>query len=105
MFSSLFTLFILLSGALTNYKISLNVVQVLHRTLWRLKEHRDLLSGSCFSSLFHLLQVINGYFHEVFAKPFYSGAQLIWDRALGLPLERPKSVTMEWLENHCKKAV
>ena len=29
--------------------------------------------------------------------------QLIWDRALGLPLERPKSVTMEWLENHCKK--
>jgi hypothetical protein len=30
--------------------------------------------------------------------------QLIWDRALGLPLERPKSVTMELLENHCKKA-
>ncbi|GAA0139088.1 transferase [Lithospermum erythrorhizon] len=25
-------------------------------------------------------------------------SQLIWDRALGLPLERPKSVTMEWLE-------
>ncbi|CAK7331740.1 unnamed protein product [Dovyalis caffra] len=31
-------------------------------------------------------------------------SQLIWDRALGLPLERPKSVTMEWIENHCKKA-
>ncbi|XP_065872872.1 citrate synthase, mitochondrial isoform X2 [Euphorbia lathyris] len=31
-------------------------------------------------------------------------SQLIWDRALGLALERPKSVTMEWLENHCKKA-
>lgn len=30
--------------------------------------------------------------------------QLIWDRALGLPLERPKSVTMELLEKHCKKA-
>ncbi|AQK60106.1 Putative citrate synthase family protein [Zea mays] len=30
------------------------------------------------------------------------GSQLIWDRALGLPLERPKSVTMEWLENYCK---
>jgi hypothetical protein len=30
--------------------------------------------------------------------------QLIWERALGLPLERPKSVTMGWLENHCKKA-
>lgn len=30
-------------------------------------------------------------------------SQLIWDRALGLPLERPKSVTMEVLENICKK--
>ncbi|KAF9675283.1 hypothetical protein SADUNF_Sadunf09G0015900 [Salix dunnii] len=30
--------------------------------------------------------------------------QLIWDRALGLPLERLKSVAMGWLENHCKKA-
>nr|P83372.1 RecName: Full=Citrate synthase, mitochondrial; Flags: Precursor [Fragaria x ananassa] len=32
------------------------------------------------------------------------GSQLIWDRALGLPLERPKSVTMESLESFCKKA-
>lgn len=24
-------------------------------------------------------------------------SQLYWDRALGLPLERPKSVTPEWL--------
>ncbi|GFZ00639.1 citrate synthase family protein [Actinidia rufa] len=31
-------------------------------------------------------------------------SQLIWDRALGLALERPKSVTMEWLENYCKKS-
>ncbi|KAF3966664.1 hypothetical protein CMV_009249 [Castanea mollissima] len=31
-------------------------------------------------------------------------SQLIWDRAVGLPLERPKSVTKEWLENYCKKA-
>ncbi|XP_021618521.1 citrate synthase, mitochondrial isoform X1 [Manihot esculenta] len=31
-------------------------------------------------------------------------SQLIWDRALGLPLERPKSVTTAWLENYCKKA-
>ncbi|OAY77670.1 Citrate synthase, mitochondrial [Ananas comosus] len=30
------------------------------------------------------------------------GSQLVWDRALGLPLERPKSVTMDWLENYCK---
>ncbi|ONK76948.1 uncharacterized protein A4U43_C02F1560 [Asparagus officinalis] len=31
-------------------------------------------------------------------------SQLVWDRALGLPLERPKSVTMEWLEKYCKKS-
>ncbi|XP_024529685.1 citrate synthase 4, mitochondrial [Selaginella moellendorffii] len=30
-------------------------------------------------------------------------AQLVWDRALGLPIERPKSMTMGWLENYCKK--
>jgi len=28
-------------------------------------------------------------------------AQLFWDRALGLPLERPKSITTEWLQNYC----
>jgi len=26
-----------------------------------------------------------------------------WDRALGLPLERPKSVTSEWIRNHLSK--
>jgi len=31
-------------------------------------------------------------------------SQLIWDRALGLPLERPKSVTMDWIESYCNKA-
>lgn len=30
-------------------------------------------------------------------------AQLIWDRALGLPIERPKSVTTPWLEEFIKK--
>jgi len=29
-------------------------------------------------------------------------AQLFWSRALGLPLERPKSVTTEWLETFIK---
>lgn len=29
-------------------------------------------------------------------------SQLFWDRALGLPLERPKSVTSAWLETYCK---
>lgn len=27
-------------------------------------------------------------------------ANLVWDRALGLPIERPKSVTTEWIKNH-----
>ena len=30
-------------------------------------------------------------------------AQLFWDRALGLPLERPKSVTTAWLEDFVEK--
>jgi citrate synthase len=25
-------------------------------------------------------------------------AQLVWDRGLGLPIERPKSITTEWVE-------
>lgn len=29
-------------------------------------------------------------------------SQLFWDRALNHPLERPKSVTPEWIENFCK---
>lgn len=29
--------------------------------------------------------------------------QLIWDRALSLPIERPKSMTFSWIENYCKK--
>ncbi|CAI5491824.1 unnamed protein product [Closterium sp. Naga37s-1] len=27
-------------------------------------------------------------------------SQLVWDRALGLPLERPKSITMDWIQQH-----
>lgn len=27
-------------------------------------------------------------------------ASLVWDRALGLPIERPKSVTTSWIKNH-----
>lgn len=32
-------------------------------------------------------------------------AQLVWDRALGHPLERPKSVTTEWVKNKIKESV
>lgn len=31
-------------------------------------------------------------------------SQLVWDRALGLPIERPKSVTTEWVESQVKAA-
>jgi len=30
-------------------------------------------------------------------------AQLIWSRALGLSIERPKSVTTDWVESQVKK--
>jgi len=29
-------------------------------------------------------------------------ASLIWDRALGMPLERPKSITTEWVKKNAK---
>jgi len=29
-------------------------------------------------------------------------SQLFWDRALGFPLERPKSLTSDWINNHFK---
>lgn len=31
-------------------------------------------------------------------------AQLLWDRALGHPIERPKSVTSEWIKNKIDNA-
>lgn len=31
-------------------------------------------------------------------------SQLVWSRGLGLPIERPKSVTMEWIEDKYGKA-
>ena len=31
-------------------------------------------------------------------------SSLIWDRALGLPLERPKSVTTDWIKEQLVKA-
>jgi len=30
-------------------------------------------------------------------------SQLVWDRALGFPLERPKSVTSKWIKEHFEK--
>ncbi len=31
-------------------------------------------------------------------------SQLIWSRAIGLPIERPKSITTEWIENFVKQS-
>mmetsp|Transcript_4012 Transcript_4012/g.4910 ORF Transcript_4012/g.4910 Transcript_4012/m.4910 type:complete len:471 (-) Transcript_4012:72-1484(-) len=31
-------------------------------------------------------------------------SQLFWDRALGFPLERPKSLTTGWIEKNCEKS-
>ncbi|GJM90490.1 hypothetical protein PR202_ga06774 [Eleusine coracana subsp. coracana] len=56
-----------------------------------LLNHFGLSEARCYTVLFGVSRGIG------------IGSQLIWDRALGLPLERPKSVTMEWLENYCKK--
>jgi citrate synthase len=30
-------------------------------------------------------------------------SSLVWDRALGFPIERPKSFTSDWVENFCEK--
>jgi len=30
-------------------------------------------------------------------------ASMVWDRALGFPIERPKSITSEWIEKHFKE--
>lgn len=35
------------------------------------------------------------------ARSIGSLSQLVWDRALGLPIERPSSVNMDWIENFC----
>jgi len=34
------------------------------------------------------------------SRAFGALSQVVWDRILGLPLERPKSVTTEWIRNH-----
>ena len=34
----------------------------------------------------------------------HASAQGVWSRALGLPIERPKSVTMDWIEAKVAKS-
>jgi hypothetical protein len=54
---------------------------------------------------YFIFSVIHKCSFELISIVFFPcDVQLIWDRALGLPLERPKSVTMDWLDSYCKKA-
>jgi citrate synthase len=57
--------------------------------------------------LYHYDFVEKDYYTVLFGLSRAYGVlgQLFWDRALGLPLERPKSVTSEWLNNYCKDKV
>lgn len=52
--------------------------------------------------LVHYGLVENSYYTVLFgvSRAFGALSQLLWDRALGLPLERPKSVTTEWIKDH-----
>lgn len=45
------------------------------------------------------------YYTVLFGVSRIMGAscQLFWDRALGLPLERPKSITSQWINDHFSK--
>jgi citrate synthase len=50
--------------------------------------------------LMHYGLTQNNYYTVLFGASRAIGvlAQLVWDRALGLPLERPKSVTTDWIQ-------
>jgi len=55
--------------------------------------------------LYHYDFTEKDYYTVLFgvSRAFGCFGQLFWDRALGLPLERPKSVTPEWIEDYCSK--
>ena len=60
----------------------------------------DAHSGVCMQ---HYGLKESDYYTVVFAVSRALGvtAQLVWSRLLGLPIERPKSVTLEWLNKKC----
>ena len=63
----------------------------------------DAHSGVCMK---HYGLHQSDYYTVVFAVSRTLGvcSQLVWSRVLGMPIERPKSVTMEWLSQTAKKA-
>lgn len=62
----------------------------------------DALSGTCMQ-YYGLTQ--EDYYTVVFAVSRALGctANLVWSRTMGLPIERPKSVTLDWLMANVKK--
>ncbi|CAJ1351800.1 unnamed protein product [Effrenium voratum] len=62
----------------------------------------DALSGTCMQ-YFGLNQ--EDYYTVIFAVSRALGvtSNLVWSRMMGLPIERPKSVTLDWLSNKVKK--
>jgi citrate synthase len=63
----------------------------------------DAHSGVCMK---HYGLHQSDYYTVVFAVSRALGvcSQLVWSRVLGMPIERPKSVTLEWLHGAAKKA-
>jgi len=62
----------------------------------------DALSGTCMQ-YYGLDQ--EDYYTVVFAVSRSLGvtSNLVWSRIMGMPIERPKSVTLDWLSDHVKK--
>jgi len=62
----------------------------------------DALSGTCMQ-YYGLTQ--EDYYTVVFAVSRSLGcmSSMVWSRLMGLPIERPKSVTIDWLTEHVKK--
>jgi hypothetical protein len=82
---------------------NINRGQIFYCPFWCIKKYRDWLTGSICP--YFIFSVIHKCSFELISIVFFPcDVQLIWDRALGLPLERPKSVTMDWLDSYCKKA-
>lgn len=61
----------------------------------------DALSGTCMQ-YFGLNQ--EDYYTVIFAvsRALGCSSKLVWSRMMGLPIERPKSVTLDWLSNKVK---
>merc|ERR1711957_146116 len=62
----------------------------------------DALSGTCMQ---HYGLTQEDYYTVVFAvsRALGCSANLVWSRLMGLPIERPKSVDLDWLKNAVKK--